>query len=279
MAFKPSFEIGDTVTNAKICTEFLCGNMGGMRRAKATNTLVIISDPTKALYEDKWYGDTLHYTGMGKVGDQALKGNQNLTLFNSNTNGIDVHLFEVLEARNYFYHGPVKLVGKPYQEIQKDDDGNSRTVWMFPVKPINKVSIGNKEFDAYENVRKTKVRALTKAELRARAKESSKKEVSSRNVLSTTYVRDQNIAEYAKEWAEGICQLCGETAPFKDRNGSPYLESHHIIWLADGGSDSIDNTIALCPNCHRKMHVINDQADVNALLEKARKNLEEGVVL
>lgn len=53
----------------------------------------------------------------------------------------------------------------------------------------------------------------------------------------------------------------------------PYLESHHIIWLAAGGADSVDNTIALCPNCHRKMHVINDSSDVKILLEKVMKNL------
>lgn len=53
------FEIGQVVTNADIVSEFRCGNMGGMRRAKATNSLIIVSDPTKAFYEDKWYGNIL----------------------------------------------------------------------------------------------------------------------------------------------------------------------------------------------------------------------------
>ncbi len=69
MSFKPSFSIGDTVTNEDIRLAFQCGNMGGMRRSHKTNTLVIISDHTKGLYEDKWIGDELHYTGMGKSGD------------------------------------------------------------------------------------------------------------------------------------------------------------------------------------------------------------------
>ena len=38
-----------------------------------------------------------------------------------------------------------------------------------------------------------------------------------------------------------------------------------MIWLSQGGQDSIENTVALCPNCHRKMHIINDQADVAKL--------------
>lgn len=34
--------------------------MGGMRRSKTTGTLVILSDHTKGLYDDKWYGDEFH---------------------------------------------------------------------------------------------------------------------------------------------------------------------------------------------------------------------------
>ena len=46
---------------------------------------------------DKWYGTELHYTGMGQEGDQTLNGNQNGTLYNSRTSGIEVHLFEVID--------------------------------------------------------------------------------------------------------------------------------------------------------------------------------------
>lgn len=31
------------------------------------------------------------------------------------------------------------------------------------------------------------------------------------------------------------------------------------------GEDTIENTVALCPNCHRKMHVINDSDEVKTL--------------
>ena len=68
---------------------------------KKTNTLILICDHTKGLYDDMWHGDTLHYTGMGKVGDQVLIGNQNKTLYESGHNGIHVHLFEVLDFAEY----------------------------------------------------------------------------------------------------------------------------------------------------------------------------------
>ena len=58
MSFRPPFVVGSTVTHSEICAAFQCGNMGGMRRSKRTNTLIIISDHTKALYDDKWQSST-----------------------------------------------------------------------------------------------------------------------------------------------------------------------------------------------------------------------------
>ena len=88
-----------------------------------------------------------------------------------------------------------------------------------------------------------------------------------RMVTSSRYERDPYIAVYAKERANGICQLCHHEAPFRNSRGEPYLETHHIIWLSEGGADSVDNVVALCPNCHRKMHIVNDDADVRYLLK------------
>ena len=84
-----------------------------------------------------------------------------------------------------------------------------------------------------------------------------------------------NLEDYfAKVWKiiendtpklKDVCQLCRQKAPFSDNSGEPYLETHHIIWLSQGGDDSIDNTVALCPNCHRKMHIVNGAEDVENL--------------
>lgn len=105
--------------------------------------------------------------------------------------------------------------------------------------------------------------------LKAAAQKHTKKQLIEKVVAVKQIVRDPYIAEYAKKRAKGICQLCGDTAPFTDKKGMPYLESHHVIWLANGGEDSIENTVALCPNCHRKMHVVADVDDVAVLIEKA----------
>lgn len=110
--------------------------MGGMRRSKTTNTLVIVSDYTKGIYHDKWIGGVLHYTGMGKSGDQDMNWAQNAILAECGHNGIDVHLFEVIDAGEYIYCGKIELVNKPYTEIQPGEDGNDRSVWMFPIRPV-----------------------------------------------------------------------------------------------------------------------------------------------
>jgi len=82
------------------------------------------------------------------------------------------------------------------------------------------------------------------------------------------YVRDKAIIKEAKRQAQGVCQLCNNEAPFNDKNGEPYLEVHHINWFSNGGQDTISNAIALCPNCHSKMHVVNDEKDISYLRNK-----------
>ncbi len=87
----------------------------------------------------------------------------------------------------------------------------------------------------------------------------------------TRYItRSAEVGKATKARAHGMCQLCGKPAPFSDRRGEPYLETHHIIWLSRGGKDSLDNTAALCPNCHTMMHIVDDEADVKTLLDRIK---------
>jgi len=272
MNFKPSFLIGEEVTNERITREFKCANMGGMRRSHLTKTLLIVSDHTKGLYDDKWYGDTLHYTGMGKSGVQKLEFMQNRTLAESRTNDVVVHLFEVFISGKYIYRGVVELCGDPYQEKQEGEDGFKRMVWMFPLRVRSgDVSINVDILEENQKRKERKARKLTTDMLKKRAENRQTGSVSRRRTEATTYFRDPYVAEYAKRKANGICQLCGKEAPFNSKKGEPYLETHHIIWLSNGGADSIDNTVALCPNCHRKMHVLNLESDRKKLQEKASR--------
>mgnify|MGYP003979910157 FL=1 len=82
--------------------------------------------------------------------------------------------------------------------------------------------------------------------------------------------RDPNVVVMAKGRAQGKCQLCGEDAPFENKYREPFLEAHHVKWLARGGDDVITNAVGLCPNCHRKMHVLGRKDDVRILARKAQ---------
>ena len=266
MRFKTSLRAGLFLTNNELMKEFSVANSGGMRKSNKNNVLVIISDHTKGLYDDKYYGNELHYTGMGLEGDQELNYRQNKTLAESNKNGVDVHLFEVFKAKEYIYRGMVKLCKEPYQEIQLDKNNNERTVWIFPLIIIDSEDIiDSSVYDiCYENKIK-EIKKLSRKNLERLVKEKNNVKTSYRTIKTTTYIRDPYIAEYAKLRADGFCQLCEEKAPFYTKNNKPYLEAHHLKWLSKGGTDTIDNVVALCPNCHRKMHELNDKDDIKKL--------------
>lgn len=97
-----------------------------------------------------------------------------------------------------------------------------------------------------------------------------------RSVTSSTFVRSAEVVKETRKRAKGICQLCNQPAPFIDGKGNPYLEVHHIIWLSRGGEDSTANTVALCPNCHTRMHVLDKAEDVEKLKGIISENGQRG---
>lgn len=423
MSFNSGLEIGDNISNNEIKEIFKCSNQGGMRRSLETGTLVIISDHTKGLYQDKWEEGILYYTGMGQTGDQVLNGNQNKTLYYSDTNGVEVHLFEVVKKSVYTYRGIMKLESKPYRDKQVDVYGNMRMVWMFPLKAVSAlessinefnipetrlIPMSSSEFEDYntfeevqnkffleelitrercaykyrekglksqnnalllfqynntiiasarldevvafedtedgvyrgayylypdsiqvfepitlrdfkivcpsfigfsqtkryieinclnailklielksqnyelsikskevvEDIAEKEAKQLSNKELLKRINNNKMPKITYRNKI-TTYPRDSNLKELIKRLADGNCQLCGQAAPFKDKSGSPYLEEHHVIRLADGGKDELANVVTLCPNCHRKIHILNVNTDKKTLEEAINQNIEK----
>jgi len=72
---------------------------------------------------------------------------------------------------------------------------------------------------------------------------------------STTnpFVRDPQVRRRVRERAKGFCEYCSQVG-FTMTSGATYIETHHIIALAENGSDSEANVIALCPNDHRRAH-------------------------
>lgn len=67
------------------------------------------------------------------------------------------------------------------------------------------------------------------------------------------YARDPRVRDEVLRRAKGRCEFCGALA-FVKPDGTSYLESHHIIALADDGVVRMSNVIALCPKDHREAH-------------------------
>lgn len=73
------------------------------------------------------------------------------------------------------------------------------------------------------------------------------------------YERDPQVKAWVLKQSNGVCEACDLPAPFIKSNGEPYLEVHHVLPLAEGGSDTVNNTVSVCPNCHRMLHYSHDK--------------------
>jgi len=104
-------------------------------------------------------------------------------------------------------------------------------------------------------------------QLRKEAEEDAVDEVeqtiSTITSTKSQYSRSTKVKNYVKARADGTCEGCGEPAPFTSTTGEPYLHAHHVHELSDGGSDTPDTVIALCPNCHYRVHHGEDGDEYN----------------
>ena len=216
-------KINDVISNQQLSEIFKCSTQGGMRRSKKTNTLILISDHTKKLYNNRIKDGIIYYTGMGRVGDQALISH-NKTLAESRTNGVTLHFFEVFQQGQYTYRGIVELVGEPFTEIQKDMNGEARTVWVFPLKKVDdwteEVTKLEKELEAQKTITNTEKEQVVKSR------------------IGQSTFKDHLLQRECK------CAICGIT----DKN---FLIASHIKpWSKSTHAERLDvnNGLLLCPN-------------------------------
>lgn len=231
--------INEAVNNQQLCEVFLCAPQGGMRKSNRTNTLTLISDKTK-LYDDKVVDDIYHYTGMGQSGDQKMSG-QNLTLAESDRNGVEIHFFEVMKPREYTYRGQVELAGEPYQDQQKDQDGRQRLVWIFPLR----LKDSNAKFSKLSSVSNDKQELQELQEVFNEMQQvdnlpitQTEKERLIKSRIGQGKFKKLLIKRDCK------CALCGVT------DSRVLIASHIKPWSASTNEERLDvnNGLLLCPN-------------------------------
>lgn len=89
--------------------------------------------------------------------------------------------------------------------------------------------------------------------------------------MAGSYVRDGKVRNKVIKRARGLCEYCGRPG-FLKRDGTPYLETHHVISLSEQGPDKPHNVIALCANDHRQAHFGENWLTLQAeLLQKLNK--------
>lgn len=80
------------------------------------------------------------------------------------------------------------------------------------------------------------------------------------------YLRNRAVRDAALTRASGACELCGQRG-FVTQSGTIYLETHHVQPLSEGGADSEDNVVALCPDDHRRAHYSAEAAEIRERLQ------------
>jgi len=96
------------------------------------------------------------------------------------------------------------------------------------------------------------------------------------SVTTLAFLRDPLVKAWVLNNANGICEACSQPAPFQRADGLPYLEVHHLIPLSEGGEDTTRNALAVCPNCHRRLHYGVDNSSFASELGKRITRLNRG---
>ncbi|MFC1512214.1 HNH endonuclease [Candidatus Latescibacterota bacterium] len=250
---------------------------GGISTPSEQNYIMLFSSETGEQYgyRDGWSDSGLFlYTGEGQRGDMSfIRGN--LAIRDHASHGKDLHVFEYIEPGYVRYVGQMIYTG--YHDSNAPDiGGNTRRVIVFELAPLNAFDnpLALSDEDQGEELWRQSLSVL-----REHATESSGIERTPEERQTMVRYRSNAIRVYVLKRAQGICEGCGDKAPFNSITGHPYLEPHHVRRLSDGGPDDPNFVIALCPNCHRRAHYSDDYEYYNKQLTEMVKSIEENLVL
>lgn len=223
-------------------------------------------------YEDGWQDDGVFlYTGEGQVGDMTMTAG-NKAIAEHVKNGKEILLFEALgKGKPCRFEGKLTCLSWD-EQIGKDKNGDKRKVIRFHLvrNDYQTESSVSDEPDAatfdlsLEELRDKALRAASAAP--QGSFKSAKREYRKRSQIVKSYVLRR---------ANGICELTGKPAPFKRKDGSPYLEVHHTRRLSDDGLDHPSYVGAICPTVHREIHFGEKGDELNEKLISIIQKKEE----
>jgi 5-methylcytosine-specific restriction enzyme A len=236
-------------------------------------------------YDDEWEPEgTFRYFGEGQEGDmQFVRGNR--AIRDHAADGKELHLFQKLPRprdTEVQYEGQFVCAGYEFVPNVPDRNGSPRTSIAFRLLPLYAVEATDSSSSFPSHLRAAEYPDSEDADraplevLRQRALERPMEAREPGLALRTTYRRSGAVRSYVLRRADGVCEGCGANAPFTTRDGAPYLEPHHTRRLSDGGPDHPAHVIALCPNCHRRVHHAWDGEAFNEELRAQLCEIEVG---
>lgn len=251
------------------------GPFGGQQQGgiitPAQHSLVIVitgEEGAQHGYSDRQRDDgVFEYFGEGQVGDMVMqRGNRRI--LEHSADGKSLLLFRKSSQGVRFIDEMV--CESHHHEPAPDRNGEMRQAIVFELRPLGAVDeeTGNAPVSTDTPLDQLRQRAFAAAQNSAAASTST--------TPRTVYQRSRDVRDYVLARAQGHCEGCNEEAPFLRADGSPYLEPHHIRRVSDGGPDDPRFVIALCPNCHRRVHAGQDGEAYNQTFLKTILNLEAG---
>ncbi|SFB38434.1 5-methylcytosine-specific restriction enzyme A [Lentibacillus halodurans] len=197
-------------------------------------------------YRDGWdeTSTMYYYTGEGQYGSMTFtKGNK--AIRDHVENGKTIYLFQYVASGIVEFIDEMAYVGHEIRFVP-DHNGDEREAIVFYLERVEHIEQESEasQFDATTH-------SLGHLREIAEAVETSE---DPRETKVQVRYRAAAVKAYALTRANGICEACGEEAPFVKKDGTPFLEVHHLYRLSDGGADQPEAVAAICPNCHRRVH-------------------------
>lgn len=234
-----------------------------------TNPVKIYISTTTNLTHISYCAEIIGWENKSSISDSRIKGlNDHIRQYQPEEGSIymeingktPVNLISVINLRRLEVRMPV---GK----LKKVDNGGNLGVrtqpggysYVVPLEieqsvdsELNTISLTELNNQLEDGIKESKDLTSAERAKRVAAQNTLPERIS---IISTGFRRNPDVVVEVLNRAEGLCEECFKPGPFKKRsNGEPYLEVHHKVWLSQGGEDTVENAIALCPNCHRKMH-------------------------
>jgi len=258
MVLKP----GKRYLRAQLHAYFEGQRQGGIATPKKHPVVLLFSSPLghKYGYQDGWLGQYYLYSGEGARGDMAfVRGNR--AIRDHAPQGKRLYLFfRAPKETTYLLLGEFRYAGH-FWHWAPDETGRVRRALTFLLEPLG---------EALQEGKK----AVLVPETRVYVEQGRMTVAPNvQELVVGRYVRDPRVARETLRRANGVCELCGQPAPFRDINGEPFLEVHHITPLSEGGLDVLSNTAALCPNCHRAAHYADESPSLRAKLLRLRATI------